>query len=400
MNVLVINAGSSSLKYQLMNVEERRLLAKGICERVGSDDSFHKHGLDENEVVIDTPVPDHDAAMALVLESLVSGDDKAIESLDEIDSVGHRIVQGGKYFDRSVLIDDEVIARIDELAELAPLHNKAALQGIYACQKLMPGTPMVAVFDTSFFSTLPPKAYMYPLPYELYEKYGIRKYGAHGTSHRYIAERAAAFLGEPLEDLKLITCHLGNGCSASAIDHGIAVDTSMGLTPLDGLMMGTRCGAIDPAIVTFLIEHENLSAQEVNDIMNKKSGLLGISGLSNDLRTVRDAALRGEPRSVLAYDMYSNSVKKYIGQYIAVMGGVDAIVLTAGVGENCERMRRMIFSGLQPLGIVLDEERNRSGRGTEREISSENSKVHIIVIPTNEEYMIARDTYEVVHEGL
>ena len=399
MNVLVINAGSSSLKYQLLNVEERTLLAKGICERVGSDGSFHKHGLDDNEVVIDTPVPDHDAAMALVLDSLVSGDGKAIDDLSEIGAIGHRIVQGGKYFDRSVVIDADVIAKIDELAELAPLHNKAALQGIHACRRLMPSTPMVAVFDTSFFTTLPPKAYMYPLPYELYEKHGIRKYGAHGTSHRYIAERAAAFLGEPLEDLKLITCHLGNGCSASAIDHGIAVDTSMGLTPLDGLMMGTRCGAIDPAIVTFLIDREHMTTQEVNDLMNKKSGLLGISGLSNDLRTVRDAAMRGEPRSVLAYDMYSNSVKKCIGSYIAVMGGVDAIVLTAGVGENCERMRRMIFSGLQPLGIVIDEEKNRTGRGTEREISADASKVRIVVIPTNEEYMIARDTYEIVQEG-
>lgn len=399
MNVLVINAGSSSLKYQLLNVEKHKLLAKGICERVGSTESFHKHGLDENEVVIDQPLPDHEAAMAVVLEALTSGEDKAIDDLSEIDAVGHRIVQGGKYFDRSVLIDDDVIEKIAELAELAPLHNNAALSGIRACQKHMPDIPMVAVFDTSFFQTLPPKAYMYPLPYELYEKYSIRKYGAHGTSHRYIAERAAVVLGEPLEDLKLITCHLGNGCSMSAIDHGVAVDTSMGLTPLDGLMMGTRCGAIDPAIVTFLIEHEGLTPEEMSDLMNKKSGLLGISGLSNDLRTVRDAAERGEPRAVLAYDMYSNSVKKYIGQYIAVMGGVDAIVLTAGVGENCERMRRMIFAGLQPLGIILDEELNKH-RGFEREISSKKSQVKIIIIPTNEEYMIARDTYDIVHDQL
>ncbi len=397
MNVLVINAGSSSLKYQLLHVETHALLAKGICERVGSVESFHKHGLDENEEVIDAKMANHDEAMALVLESLVSGPAKAIDSLQEIDAVGHRIVQGGKYFDRSVIIDDEVIAKIDELAELAPLHNKAALMGIYACQKHMPGVPMVAVFDTSFFQTLPPKAYMYPLPYELYEKYDIRKYGAHGTSHRYIAERAAAVLDEPLEDLKLITCHLGNGCSMSAIDHGVAVDTSMGLTPLDGLMMGTRCGAIDPAIVPFLMEHENLSAQEVNDLMNKQSGLLGISGISNDLRSVRTASEEGHERAQLAYDMYSNSVKKYIGQYIAVMGGVDAIVLTAGVGENCEKMRRMIFAGLQPLGIILDEERNRE-RGFEREISADNSQVRIIIIPTNEEFMIARDTYELVHD--
>lgn len=398
MNVLVINAGSSSLKYQLVNVERHEVLAKGICERVGSAEAFHKHGLDENEVVIDANMADHDAAMALVLESLTTGPTKAIDSLDDIDAIGHRIVQGGKYFDHSVLIDDDVISKIDELAELAPLHNKAALMGIHACLKHM-DVPMVAVFDTSFFQTLPPKAYMYPLPYELYEKYAIRKYGAHGTSHRYIMERASAVLDEPLDDLKLITCHLGNGCSISAIDHGVAVDTSMGLTPLDGLMMGTRCGAIDPAIVPFVMEHENLNAAEVNDLMNKKSGLLGISGISNDLRSVRKASEEGDERAMLAYDMYSNSVKKYIGQYIAVMGGVDAIVLTAGVGENCAKMRRMIFSGLQPLGIILDNERNQQ-RGFEREISTDDSPVRIIIIPTNEEYMIARDTYEIVHEKL
>ncbi len=398
MNVLVINAGSSSLKYQLFNVERQQLLAKGICERVGSAESFHKHGLDDNETVIDAKMADHDEAMALVLEAMTSGPDRAIDSLGQIDAVGHRIVQGGKYFDRSVLIDDDVIAKIDELAELAPLHNKAALMGIRACQKHMPGVPMVAVFDTSFFQTLPPKAYMYPLPYELYEKYAIRKYGAHGTSHRYIAERAAAFLDEPIEDLKLITCHLGNGCSMSAVDHGVAVDTSMGLTPLDGLMMGTRCGAIDPAIVTFVMEHEGLTPQQMSDLMNKQSGLLGISGISNDLRSVRTASEEGHERAQLAYDMYSNSVKKYIGQYIAVMGGVDAIVLTAGVGENCEKMRRMIFTGLQPLGIKLDLERNKRGRGTERLISSDDSAVSIIVIPTDEESMIARDAFEIVHE--
>ena len=399
MNVLVLNAGSSSLKYQLINVETHEVLAKGICERVGSAEAFHKHGIDENEVVIDTPMPDHNAAMALVLEALTSGPTKAIDSLDDIDAVGHRVVQGGKYFDRSVLIDDDVVAKIDELAELAPLHNKAALMGIEACREQMPGKPMVAVFDTSFFQTIPPKAYMYPLPYELYEKHAIRKYGAHGTSHRYIAERAAAFMDEPLEDLKLITCHLGNGCSISAIDHGVAVDTSMGLTPLDGLMMGPRCGAIDPAIVPFIMEKENLTAAEVNDLMNKKSGLLGISGISNDLRSVRQASEEGDERAQLAYDMYSNSAKKYIGQYIAVMGGVDAIVLTAGVGENCDKMRRMIFAGLQPLGIKIDLEKNRAGLRGEREISTDDSEVRIVIIPTDEEYMIARDTYQLVKEG-
>ncbi len=399
MNVLVINAGSSSLKYQLVNVERHELLAKGICERVGSAEAFHKHGLDENEVVIDARMADHDDAMALVLDSLTEGTTKAIDSLDEIDAVGHRIVQGGKYFERSVLIDDDVIAKIDELAELAPLHNKAALMGINACLKHMPDVPMVAVFDTSFFQTLPPKAYMYPLPYELYEKYAIRKYGAHGTSHRYISERAAVVLDEPLEDLKLITCHLGNGCSMSAIDHGVAVDTSMGLTPLDGLMMGTRCGAIDPAIVPFVMEHENLTARRGERPHEQEVGPSGhfrhLQRPAQRPRRLRD----GKRARQLAYDMYSNSVKKHIGSYIAVMGGVDAIVLTAGVGENCEKMRRMIFTGLQPLGIILDEEKNRQ-RGFEREISADNSPVKIIIIPTNEEYMIARDTYEIVHEKM
>ncbi len=398
MNGLVINAGSSSLKYQLVNVETQDVLAKGICERVGSAEAFHKHGIDDNELVIDEPMDDHNAAMAVVLQALTTGPNAAIDSLDDIDAIGHRVVQGGKYFDRSVIIDDDVIAKIDELAELAPLHNKAALMGIEACRTQMPGKPMVAVFDTSFFQSIPPKAYMYPLPYELYEKYAIRKYGAHGTSHRYISERAAAFMDEPIEDLKLITCHLGNGCSISAIDHGVAVDTSMGLTPLDGLMMGTRCGAIDPAIVPFIMEKENLTTQEVNDLMNKKSGLLGISGISNDLRSVKEASEAGDERAQLAYEMYSNSAKKYIGQYIAVMGGVDAIVLTAGVGENCEKMRRMIFAGLQPLGIKIDPEKNKL-RGHEREISTDDSAVRIVVIPTNEEYMIARDTYQLVKEG-
>ena len=397
MNVLVINAGSSSLKYQLIDLDDHSVLAKGICERVGSTEAFHKHGIDNNEYVIDVPMEDHNEAMKLVIDALLHGPDKAINSLSEIHAVGHRIVQGGPYFDRSVLIDDDVIAKIDELAELAPLHNKAALMGIHACINQMPSIPQVAVFDTAFFQTLAPRAYMYPIPYEYYEKYGIRKYGAHGTSHRYVAERAAAILREPLDEIKLITCHLGNGCSMSAIDHGVAVDTTMGLTPLDGLMMGTRSGSIDPAIVTFLMDHEGLTPQEMNDVLNKKSGLLGISGISNDLRSVRTESERGHERAMLAYDMYSNTIKKQIGAYIAVMGGVDAIVLTAGVGENCEKMRRMIFAGLQPLGIILDNDKNRQ-RGFEREISADNSRVRIIVVPTNEEDMIARDTYNVVHE--
>lgn len=395
MNILVINAGSSSLKYQLVDVNTNKVRARGLCERVGSKDSFHKHGIDDNEVVHEQPLVDHVAAMRVVLECLTEGSDAVLSSLSEISAIGHRIVHGGEYFKKSEMITDEVIAKIDELAELAPLHNKAALSGIYACRELMPDTPMVAVFDTAFFQSLPPKAYMYPIPYEYYEKYGIRKYGFHGTSHRYLAERAAAILDEPLTDLRLITCHLGNGCSISAIDHGEPIDTSMGFTPLDGLMMGTRSGSIDPAIVPFLMEHEGLTTEDVNDILNKRSGLLGVSGVSNDLRSVRDASNAGNERAILAYEMYSSIVKKYIGQYLALMAGTDAIVLSAGVGENCQKMRRMIFSGWQPMGIILDQEKNKQ-RGFERIISHEKSRVPIIVIPTDEEYMIARDTYDII----
>lgn len=395
LNILVINAGSSSLKYQLVNIATHKVVAKGLCERVGTEESSHKHGIDDNEFVYELPLPDHTAAVQVVLDVLSKGPNAVIHDMSEIAAVGHRVVHGGEYFEKSALIDEDVISKIDELAELAPLHNKAALAGIFACRKLMPDTPMVAVFDTSFFQTLPPSAYMYPLPYEYYEKYGVRKYGAHGTSHRYIAERAADLLGEPLTDLRLITCHLGNGCSISAIDHGSPIDTSMGFTPLDGLMMGTRCGSIDPAIVTFLMEKLDLTPGEMNDIMNKQSGLLGISGISNDLRSVREASEAGDERAMLAYEMYSSRVKKYIGQYFFMLGGTDAIVLTAGVGENCDKMRRMIFSGLQPLGIILDPAKNKQ-RGFERFISSDKSEVPVIVIPTDEEYMIARDTYDIV----
>ena len=397
MNVLVINAGSSSLKYQLINVESQEVLAKGLCDRVGSDEAVLTHSFGSLKTTLETPMPDHDHAVGLVLDALVKGDARAIESLDEIEAVGHRIVQGGKYFDRSVVIDEDVIAKIDEMAELAPLHNKAAIMGIRACQHHMPDIPMVAVFDTSFYQSLPPKAYMYPIPYEYYEKYAIRKYGAHGTSHRYIAERAADLLEEDLQDLKLITCHLGNGCSITAVDHGVAVDTSMGLTPLDGLMMGTRCGTIDPAIVTYLMDHEKLTPGEMDDILNKKSGLYGISGISNDLRNVDERSEHGDERALLAIEMYANSAKKFIGQYIAVMGGVDCIVLTGGVGENSVKMRRMIFAGLQTMGIKLDYERNRTGP-REREISADDSEVLIVIVPTDEELMIARDTYELVHD--
>ena len=398
MNVLVLNAGSSSLKYQLINVETHEVLAKGICERVGSAEAFHKHGIDENEVVIDTPMPDHNAAMALVLEALTSGPTKAIDSLDDIDAVGHRVVQGGKYFDRSVLIDDDVVAKIDELAELAPLHNKAALMGIEACREQMPGKPMVAVFDTSFFQTIPPKAYMYPLPYELYEKHAIRKYGAHGTSHRYIAERAAAFMDEPLEDLKLITCHLGNGSSIAAVDQGKVVDTSMGMTPLAGLMMGTRCGDLDPSVVNYLKYTLNITGHELDEILNKKSGLLGISGVSSDKRDVEEAAEAGNKRAQLASDMLNYQIKKTIGSYIAAMGGVDAIVFTGGIGEHDAIARAKICHHMDWLGIRIDTEKNKHPVGDVCEITAWGAKVRTLVIATDEELMIARDTKEVIEK--
>ena len=332
MNVLVLNAGSSSVKYQLLHVETKEVLTKGACERIGADDSIFTHGMKPNEVKEIVPMHNHEEAIARVLKCLVEGETAVLESLDQIDAVGHRIVQVGKYFKVSTIVDDDVIAKIDELAELAPLHNKPALQGIYACQKLMPGTPMVTVYDSAFFFTMPQKAYMYPIPYEYYEKYGIRKYGAHGTSHKYVSHRAAEFLGKPLEELKLITCHLGNGCSISAIKDGVAVDTSMGLTPLDGIMMGTRSGSIDPTVVTFIEDHEHMTPEETNTMLNKKSGLLGISGVSNDARDIEKACEEGNERAKLAYDMYAYSVQKCIGQYIAVLGGVDAVVLTAGLG--------------------------------------------------------------------
>ncbi|WP_462134692.1 acetate kinase [Slackia piriformis] len=399
MKILVINAGSSSLKYQLVDTDLDKMLAKGLCERVGSKDSYIKHGADKDERIFAQYMADHEEALKVVFDALIHSERSTITSIDEIDAIGHRIVHGGNYFDSSALITDEVLQKIESLCTLAPLHNPPALKCIQVCQDLAPRLPQVAVFDTSFFQTLPPSAYMYPLPYELCEKHQIRKYGAHGTSHRYIANRCAALMDQPLEDLKIITCHLGNGCSISAIDHGIAVDTSMGFTPLDGLMMGTRCGAIDPAIIPFLEEAEGLTPAQINEIMNKKSGLLGVSGISNDMRDVRKGAEAGEERAVLAYEMYAHSIRKYLGQYMIEMAGVDAIVLTAGVGENCDRMRRLAFAGLQPLGIILDQEKNsRSHHGKERFISHDDSPVKIIVIPTNEEMMIAQDTYEIVSE--
>jgi acetate kinase len=395
MYILVINAGSSSLKYQLVDKDTQEVVDKGLCEKIGLEDSFLKHGLDDNEAVVTLPLKDHYDAIQAVLNGLLNPERGVIASLEEIGAVGHRVVHGGEYFNESVIINDEVIARIRECIPLAPLHNPPSLTGIEACTKLIPASPQVAVFDTAFHQTLPPKAYRYPLPYDLYEEQHIRKYGFHGTSHRYVAQRTAAILERPLSELKIITCHLGNGCSISAVDKGHSVDTSMGFTPLDGVMMGTRCGTIDPAIVIYLIKTLGLTPDEAEDLMNRQSGLYGVSGVSNDLRDIRAAAESGHERALLAYEMYANSIKRFIGQYVFAMAGVDAIVFTAGVGENDDRTRRLVFEGLEPLGILLDQEKNLK-RGGERFISAEDSRVQILVVPTNEELMIVQDVLELI----
>ncbi|MDD5893511.1 MAG: acetate kinase [Coriobacteriaceae bacterium] len=400
MYVLVINAGSSSLKYQVIDSETEKTITKGLCERVGYSDSFHKlWGSGDDVHVIETPMHDHLTAMRIVIDTLVNDPNSGIDTLDEIGAVGYRIVHGGEKFSESVLVDDQAIADIELCSELAPLHNPPAVKCIRAARELMPNVPHVCVFDTAFHQTMPPRAYMYALPYEFYEHYGIRKYGAHGTSHRYIAMRTAEILGERLEDLKLITCHLGGGCSVTAIDHGMSVDTSMGFTPLGGVMMGSRCGDIDPSIVTYLMEQEGYTPHEINEIMNRESGLLGISGLSSDLRDIKAATIAGHKRATLAYDMYSSSVKKTLGAYIAELGGVDAISFAGGVGEHCERMRRMILSGMESLGIIRDYKANKV-EGEERVINDPRSKVKLLVVPTNEELMIARDTARIASEAL
>ena len=391
MYILVVNAGSSSLKYQLVDKDTQQVVAKGLCEKVGLEDSFHKYEIGDTEQLAEVYLKDHFAAIQAVLDTLLDQQQAGvISSPEEIVAVGHRVVHGGEYFSESVVITDEVLAKVEECVPLAPLHNPPSLMGIRACASLMPEAVQVAVFDTAFHQTLPPKAYMYPLPYEMYQQHRIRRYGFHGTSHRYVAQRTAEFLGRPLSELKIITCHLGNGCSLTAVDGGVSIDNSLGFTPLDGLMMGTRCGAIDPAIVTYMIGTLGMSAAEADSLMNRKSGLLGISGLTNDLRDIRAAAEDGNQRAILAYEMYSNSVKRYIGQYVFELAGIDAIVMTGGVGENDDRMRRMIFEDLSPLGILLDQEKNLV-RGGERLISSDDSKVKLAVIPTNEEMMIVQD---------
>jgi len=391
MNILAVNAGSSSLKYQLIDTRSEEVLLKGLCERIGEPDAVHSCDNGGREHSRALSLPDHQAAFAQVFDALLDPRYGALKSLDALDGIGHRVVHGGETFCASTLIDDEVTAQIDTCSTFAPLHNPAALAGIQACQQIAPGTPQVAVFDTAFHQSMPPEAYIYPLPYKYYDTYRIRRYGFHGTSHRYVAERAAALLGRPLADTKLITCHLGNGCSLAAIDGGKVIDTSMGFTPLAGVMMGTRCGNIDPALVTFLITQLGLSPEEVDHTMNKESGLLGISGVGSDLRDVEQAADEGDERARLACALYAYEIRKFLGAFAFALGGLDAIVFTAGVGENASRMRAEILEGLDGLGIYLASERNEVRKG-ERLISAASSRVKLLVIPTNEELLIARDT--------
>ena len=398
MNILVINAGSSSLKYQLLNPETGDLLAKGLCERIGIDGKFTYTPQVEGKKVldaIDVAMPTHSEAIQAVLDALVDAENGVIGSMKEIDAVGHRVVHGGEAFNKSVLITDEVMKAIEDCIPLAPLHNPANLTGIRACQKVMPGVPMVAVFDTAFHQTMPAKAYMYALPYEYYENDKVRRYGFHGTSHKYVAGRAAAMLGKKPEELKLISCHLGNGSSVTAVDGGKSVDTSMGFTPLAGLPMGTRAGDLDAGILQYVMNKYGLSIDEMLNVLNKKSGVEGLSGVSSDFRDLENAAAEGNEKASLSREKFAYEVKKYVGAYAAAMGGVDAIIFTAGVGENDKAIRAMVCKGLEYMGVKLDDEAN-SVRGKETVISTADSKVKVLLIPTNEELMIAMDTASIV----
>ena len=395
MKILVINAGSSSLKYQLIDMETEHVLAKGLCERIGLDGHLKHTPLVGGKPVFDEdlPMPTHSEAIAAVIDKLTSAEYGVVASMKEIDAVGHRVVHGGEKFAKSVVITDEVMQAIEECNPLAPLHNPANIIGIKACQELMPGVPMVAVFDTAFHQTMPPVAYTYALPYEYYEKDKVRRYGFHGTSHKYVSQRAADMLGKPIEQLKLISCHLGNG--SSAIEGGKSVDTSMGFTPLAGLPMGTRSGDIDAGILEYLMNKYGMDIKEMVNVLNKKSGVMGVSGVSSDFRDLEEAFEQGNERAGLAVDMFNYGVKKLIGAYAAAMGGVDAIIFTAGVGENSASQRMAIASGLEFMGVKMDEDANKV-RGEERVISAPDSKVTVLLIPTNEELMIAMDTEALV----
>jgi acetate kinase len=395
MKVLVVNCGSSSIKYQLIDMENENLMAKGYLEKIGLSDSFLTHTVNGEKHKIEQEVKNHEEGIQLVLRQLTHPEYGVIKNLDEIDAVGHRVVHGGEKFNSSVLITDDVINTMRECIPLAPLHNPAGITGIEACQKVLPNVPMVGVFDTAFHQTLPKKAYLYAIPYEYYEKYGIRKYGFHGTSHRFVSQRVAEVMNKSVEDLKIITCHLGQGASLCAVDSGKSVDTSMGLTPLAGVPMGTRSGDIDPSIVTFLMKNENLTPDQMDTILNKKSGKLGVSGISFDDRDIEKAAEEGNERAKLAIDTFTYQVIGYIGRFAAQMNGVDVITFAGGVGENGIEVRKEICDSLAFLGVKIDNEKNNC-RGKEVEISTPDSKVKVFVIPTNEELMIARDTMEIV----
>lgn len=393
MKILVVNCGSSSLKYQLIDMENESVLCKGLVERIGIEGSVLKHeksGMDSKHVV-EVPMQDHNVAIKLVLDAIVDPEVGSIKDMKEIDAVGHRIVHGGEKFAESAVLTDEVIDAIKDCSELAPLHNPANLMGVEACKAILPDVVHVGVFDTAFHQTMPKKSFLYGLPYELYTKHAVRRYGFHGTSHLYVSNRAAEMLGKPVEELKIITCHLGNGASIAAVDCGKVVDTSMGFTPLEGLIMGTRCGDIDPAIIPFVMKKEGLDADGVDKLMNKQSGVYGMTGISSDFRDIEDAANGGNELAQVTLDAYAQRVKKYIGAYAAEMNGVDAVVFTAGLGENGISMREMIADNMEFLGMKLDKEKNNV-RGKDTVISSDDSKVKLLLIPTNEELMIARDT--------
>lgn len=392
MDILVINCGSSSLKYQLINANTEAVLASGLCDRIGISGGIFSYKNDKDKITKNVDMQDHEVAIKLVFETLTDSKIGVIKSLQDIKAIGHRIVHGGEYFTHSALVNDEVLSHIQACSDLAPLHNPAHLLGIKACKHLAPNMPMVVVFDTAFHQTMPPRAYIYGLPHEYYDKYKIRRYGFHGTSHNYVSKRAAEFLGLPLNNSKIITCHLGNGSSICAIKNGESVDTSMGLTPLEGLVMGTRSGDIDPAVVDYIAQKENMSTKEVLNILNKKSGVLGISGLSSDFRDLLAAEEAGDEKAKFARDVFAYRVVKYIGSYAAVMIGVDAIVFCGGVGENAQFIRGKIVSHLEFLGITLDKQANSEVIGKEGLISTKDSKVKVCVIPTNEELIIARDT--------
>lgn len=396
MNILVINSGSSSLKYKLFSMDEEKVLVSGVAERIGGENSFIKHENHE-ETIINVDLPNHKAALKEVLNLLMDSKYGAIKSLDEIDAVGHRILHGQEAFSESVVLDQEKVETLKGFIEMGPLHMPANIGGIEACFSLMPNTPQIGAFDTAFHATIPPKAHLYALPYELYEKYKIRRYGFHGTSHKFVSNRAAQFLGKPLEELKMITLHLGNGSSVAAVKDGKCIDTSMGFTPLEGLVMGTRCGDMDPAIVPFIGKKLNMTPDEVDELMNKESGLKGFTGLTNDMRDIQEARANGHKLAQLVYEMFIYRIVKYIGAYTAALGGLDVIVFTAGIGENDYEARRDICRNLSFMGVFIDEELNDGLRGKETRLSTKDSKVEVLLVPTNEELSIALDTYRLVN---